>query len=502
MALKTQKSGTYVGQSVAQVRQGEGSYIYKNPFFQYVGDWVEGVKHGKGTFIMRDGGYYRGDFNNGEISGKGERKWSNGNFYNGDFDQGELSGFGQMKYEDGRRYDGNWLNNRYEGQGTFHSGDGDIYTGSFHKHKRHGEGEQVRSDGSRYEGGWVNDKPHGHGTMKDSQGSVYEGQFNHGVKQGQGSYQHITGIIYTGLWINNEIPYEEFASSMAFLGSSEIDIYQGETFQIEIAVLHANGEVMEGDTGRMLCADVGLLPPPEVVPEVKSRAESRATPSKDVSTTPSRETPSLKETPVPSKDTIQTLESEEYREFETPFGNVKRVELAEVEEREPINLEVYKDEKGRPVSQGFEYVPLPPPMATEVVQRTQCGHASWSNIVLPGHEMGDQVDSDEEEVDVAEEKPKIKKKGKSSPAANRKERSATPEARDKWKVSGMRAERDKDLVKFAAPGTYIIKISDETDPPFFTNVLEPIYLKLNILRIKKSSSKFLTPIPVTTSPPK
>ena len=41
--------------------------------------------------------------------------------------------------------------------------------------------------------------------------------------------------------------------------------------------------------------------------------------------------------------------------------------------------------------------------------------------------MGDQAESDEEELDVAEEKPKTKKKGKSSPAANRKERSATPE---------------------------------------------------------------------------
>lgn len=83
MATKTQKPGTYVGQTLAQVRHGEGSYIYKNQFFQYVGDWVEGVKHGKGTFIMRDGGYYRGDFNNGEISGKGERKWSSGNCYTG-----------------------------------------------------------------------------------------------------------------------------------------------------------------------------------------------------------------------------------------------------------------------------------------------------------------------------------------------------------------------------------------------------------------------------------
>ena len=45
---------------------------------------------------------------------------------------------------------------------------------------------------------------------------------------------------------------------------------------------------------------------------------------------------------------MQTVESvEEYKEFETPFGMVKRVELAEVEEREPISLEVTRDEKVR-----------------------------------------------------------------------------------------------------------------------------------------------------------
>ena len=54
-----------------------------------------------------------------------------------------------------------------------------------------------------------------------------------------------SGIVYTGLWINNEIPPEEFASSMAFLGSSEIDIYQGETFQIGKLVIIYRQQVFQ-----------------------------------------------------------------------------------------------------------------------------------------------------------------------------------------------------------------------------------------------------------------
>ena len=40
------------------------------------------------------------------------------------------------------------------------------------------------------------------------------------------------GITYSGLWIKNEIPPEEFAAGMAFVGSTEVEIYQGESFSI------------------------------------------------------------------------------------------------------------------------------------------------------------------------------------------------------------------------------------------------------------------------------
>ena len=65
--------------------------------------------------------------------------------------------------------------------------------------------------------------------------------------------------------------------------------------------------------------------------------------------------------------------------------------------------------------------------------------------------------------------------------------------RDRWKKEGPRAERDKDLQKYAAPGMYVIKISDVTDPTFFGRSLEPIFMKVNILKVKKSSAKYLLP---------
>jgi len=113
--------------------------------------------------------------------------------------------------------------------------------------------------------------------------------------------------------------------------------------------------------------------------------------------------------------------------------------------------------------------------------------------------MMEALESEEEEGDLTEEaKPKAKKKGKNSPAASRKDRSATPDDKEKWKREGPRAERDKDLLKYAAPGMYVIKVEDVTEPKFFGRSLDPIYMKLNVMRVKKSSTKYL--IPKSTNP--
>ena len=37
-----ERAGTYKGQTLNQVRHGQGKYIYNNAFFAYEGTWVEG----------------------------------------------------------------------------------------------------------------------------------------------------------------------------------------------------------------------------------------------------------------------------------------------------------------------------------------------------------------------------------------------------------------------------------------------------------------------------
>jgi len=251
--------------------------------------------------------------------------------------------------------------------------------------------------------------------------------------------------------------------------------------------LHPSGNVMEGDTGRLLEAEVGLLSIPKGDKNSKIKSE-------------------ILETGVT---------------FETPYGEVKAANIAEVSRKDPRLEELedmseknespeVSDEKDRTGSRsGYDYITLPTPTQTSPIQPTHCGHASWVNVCIPasrpdepenGHDMIETVESEDDDGDLVEEaKPKAKKKGKNSPATTRKERSATPDDREKWKKEGPRAERDKDLLKYAAPGTYVIKISDVTDPKFFDNTLEPIYMKVNILKIKKSSNKYLLPkSPVST----
>ena len=37
-----QRPGRYIGQTLNQVRHGQGKYVYDNTFFAYDGTWVEG----------------------------------------------------------------------------------------------------------------------------------------------------------------------------------------------------------------------------------------------------------------------------------------------------------------------------------------------------------------------------------------------------------------------------------------------------------------------------
>ena len=39
-------------------RNGTGTFLYPNSFFQYSGEWKQNVKQGKGILYMKDGGSF------------------------------------------------------------------------------------------------------------------------------------------------------------------------------------------------------------------------------------------------------------------------------------------------------------------------------------------------------------------------------------------------------------------------------------------------------------
>eukprot|EP00795_Rhopilema_esculentum_P011224 gene11224-21408_t len=205
---------------------------------------------------MKDGGYYEGQFENGEMSGSGQRKWTiNGNTFEGDFMKGELHGNGVMKYGDGSVYEGEWKENRREGEGILTDANGTVYKGSFYKNREHGDGLEVLRNGQTYNGSWVFGSKQGHGIMKFCDGSVYEGQWRSNMFNGEGSYVHCSGATYNGMWINGRPEVD--ATEIYINGAPEIEIEQGQSFDLEIFCRNSSGEVSH-ESGRLLLVMGGI----------------------------------------------------------------------------------------------------------------------------------------------------------------------------------------------------------------------------------------------------
>jgi len=246
----------YVGEIKHQLREGFGIYNYPNKFFQYEGEWKRGKKHGHGKLLMKDGSYYEGKFENGEISGSGIRKWTaTGNVYEGEFLKGELNGNGMMKYGNGTVYEGEWNENMKQGEGELTTADGKVYKGSFYKNKKHGDGIEIGRNGEIYEGGWVYGSKQGHGVMKYNDGSLYEGQWRADIFNGEGSYKHCSGVNYQGLWINGRPDVD--ATMLKIEGDSEIEVEQGQTFDLGVLCTNLYGE-RSHETGRLLHIMAGI----------------------------------------------------------------------------------------------------------------------------------------------------------------------------------------------------------------------------------------------------
>ena len=205
--LKTCKySVAYTGelQEKTLLREGQGTYRYKNSFFKYQGEWKQGKKHGMGIFTLGDGSSYEGNFLNGEMTGIGLRRWADGSTYSGSFKFGEMEGEGLYISNTGEKYEGTMKNNQRHGDGELTKASGDVYQGEFHTNRPHGKGTEYLASGEVYTGDFIRGVRQGQGEMTYLGGQKYQGSWVNGGKHGEGVFEDSkTGYTYTGKWEND-----------------------------------------------------------------------------------------------------------------------------------------------------------------------------------------------------------------------------------------------------------------------------------------------------------
>ncbi|XP_067928504.1 MORN repeat-containing protein 1-like isoform X2 [Watersipora subatra] len=248
----------YVGERRNHLRDGYGVYKYENKFYKYEGQWKAGKMHGHGKLVMKDGSFYEGEFKDGEITGHGFKYFARTrNTFSGEFYLGEIEGNGVMRYSDGSVYEGHWKHNQRDGKGRLTEADGSLYEGEFYKNRRHGDGKNIYSDGSEYEGGYINGKRHGQGVFKMIDGSVFDGQWINDVFNGEGVMLHASGFVYSGLWVNGKPAQRATKMQFTEIDSSKgITITQGEPFSIDVQTVDDDGEIVKDD-GRELKVTAG-----------------------------------------------------------------------------------------------------------------------------------------------------------------------------------------------------------------------------------------------------
>lgn len=200
---KTFGDGTYTGDMVVGVPQGEGAYTWDNGDY-YIGSWENGIRTGKGKFIWVNGDVYEGDFVEGERTGKGKLVFSNGDVYEGDFVNGERIGKGIYRWSNGNSYEGDFIDDERTGKGVYITADGNIYEGDFEKGMFDGKGKYTWSNGDSYEGDFIDNVRTGKGIYTWSNGDVYEGGFKDNKFDGYGIWRGANGNVIDGEWSNGE----------------------------------------------------------------------------------------------------------------------------------------------------------------------------------------------------------------------------------------------------------------------------------------------------------
>ena len=103
-------------------QNGKGIYYFAaTDSIKVEGTWVNGTLTGRGKQFFRDGDTYEGDFKEGLREGTGTYHFKeSGNRYSGEFKEGEITGKGTSTLASGARYVGEMVDSKRNGLGIFY----------------------------------------------------------------------------------------------------------------------------------------------------------------------------------------------------------------------------------------------------------------------------------------------------------------------------------------------------------------------------------------------
>ncbi|WAR03390.1 MORN3-like protein [Mya arenaria] len=170
-------------------KKGIRNTVYSVNGDQYTGEWLNNLKDGKGTYKWKESAC----------------------IYDGDWKKGKRNGFGTYSRPDTKHkgqfvkeYSGGWKNDMRHGYGTNFYTDEEYYEGEWYGDKRSGWGRMYYKDGTIYEGEWYDDKRNGQGMLRLPNENRYEGSWRDDKKNGPGKFYYLTnGQLYEGVWVDD-----------------------------------------------------------------------------------------------------------------------------------------------------------------------------------------------------------------------------------------------------------------------------------------------------------
>merc|ERR1739841_386726 len=176
------------------LKKGLRHTVYSVNGDSYKGEWLDNMKNGPGTYTWKESGaVYDGEWKHDLRNGFGMYSKPTSS-------SSEEEGPATFK----KVYAGGWLNDKKHGHGTYYYTPNQYYEGEWSEGMRSGWGRMFYQDGSTYEGEWANDERNGWGMLRLRNDNRYEGKWKDDAKHGQGKFYYLnTGQVLTGTWVDN-----------------------------------------------------------------------------------------------------------------------------------------------------------------------------------------------------------------------------------------------------------------------------------------------------------